>query len=306
METQQKSRFPVILLGSAVLHGAVLAALYGSWVYGVALKFGSIRWESGGEAKYKVADIDRTKPLFLPKGFYAVQKPPEEIAKREKEPTTDDKEKARRKDEKKDEKKDETAEDQKPEEPPKDEPQPAATGTFGKISGGALKPHLQQIYRAYEQGRLTTDAFTVTVACKAQPDGSLTDIKLAKSSGDELIDKTAVNIVKEIGAMRALGPLARLSSLSITLQKTPTASSLTAVGFATDPDVTTDFANQLGFLKMASRFKMENDDQRRLLDNVQIASSGNRVSVTLGLPTSVAGDMMRKSFGQTAQVTPGT
>ena len=304
METQSKSRFPLILLGSAAFHVVVIAALYGSWLYGVALKFGSFQWDSGGESRYKVVMIDRTKPLYLPKGFYAIEKPPEEVKKREDEPTTDDKKKARKKDEKP--KKDEEADEKKDETPPADEPKPAANGTFGKISGGALKPHLQQIYRAYEEGKITVDTFTVTVACKAQPDGSLSDIKLAKSSGDDLIDKSAVNIVKELGAMRALGPLARLSSLSITLQKSPTSASLTAVGFATDPDVTADFANQLGLLKTLSRFKMENDDQRRLLENVQISNSGNRISVSLGLPTSVAGDMMRKSFGATAQAKPGT
>lgn len=303
MKKVPKTRFPIILLCSAVVHIGVLAAIFGSWAYGIALTFGSFSYDDSGSNRVKVTMIDRTKPLYLPPGFYAVEKPPEEVAKREKEETTRDKDKARKKDEpKKDENEQKDGEDQKKDEPK--EPAPAGDGKFGKISGGAFKPHLQQIYQAYERGEITVTSFTVTVACKAQPDGSLTDIKLAKSSGDDLIDKSAINIVKELGAMNALDPLAKLSSLSITLQKTPTSATLTAVGFASDPDVTSEFANALGALKFASRFKMQNDDQKALLNGVQIDQSGNRVSVSLALPSSTAGDMMRRSFGSTAQATP--
>jgi len=304
MKDDSTKRFSVILLGSAALHLAVLGAIFGAWAFNVALKFGSISFESGGDSQYKVAMLDRTKPLYLPKGFYAIEKPPEEVKKREDRPTTDDKTKAAKDDEKKAEKDEKTDEDaQKPEKP--DEPKPVVTGKFGSIKNGALKPHLTNIYRAYEEGRISVDAFTVTVACKAEPDGSLTNIRLVKSSGEKLIDDTAINIVKELSAMHALGPLANLSSLSITLQKTPTAATLTAVGFADDPDVTQDFANQLSALKFAARFKMENADQMTLLDNVQIASSGNRVSVSLGLPNSTAGAMMQHSFGSQAQAKSG-
>ncbi len=306
MKKGTKTRFPIILLCSAVIHLGVLAAIFGSWAYGIALKFGSFSYDDSGTNRVKVTMIDRTKPLYLPPGFYASQKPPEEIAKREKEETTHDKDKARKKDEPKKDEKDETeqkdGEDQKPEEPK--QPAPAGDGKFGKISGGALKPHLQQIYQAYERGDITITTFSVTVACKAQHDGSLTDIKLLKSSGDDLIDKTAVNLVKEISAMNALAPLETLSSLSLTLQKTPTSATLTAVGFANDPDVSANFANQLGFLKLVSRPTMKNDDQKALLEGVKIDQSGNRVSVSLALPSSMAGDMMRRSFGSTAQATP--
>jgi TonB family protein len=303
MKDESKVRFPVILLCSVVFHVGVVALFYVAWIYNVALKFGTFTFDSGGEARYKVAMIDRTKPLYLPKGFFAVEKPPEEVKKHEDRKTTDDKKKAA-----KDDEKDKRKDDDKKDEPSgkDDETKPEGEPKFGKIQGGALKPHLMRIYRAYEQGEITVSSFTVTVTCKAQRDGSLTDINLVKSSGDELIDQTAVNIVKELGAMKALGPLYRLSSLSITLQKSPSESTLTAVGFADDPDVVADFANQLSAIKFAAKFKMENPDQTALLNGVQIAQSGNRVSVELGLPTSTAGDMMRRSFGTKDTAKTGT
>lgn len=292
-----KTRFPLILLGSMLLHVAVLGVLYGTWFFHAALKFGEFTFGDDGQAQYEIANIDRTKPLFLPRGFYAVEKPPVEVKKPEKpKNTTDDEKKASKKPER-DDQKDARKDPDKPE-------STAPNPKFGHISGNAFRPHLENIYHAYEQGRITITTFTVTVSCKAERDGSLSDIVLVKSSGDDLIDTTAVNIVKELGAMKALGPLYELSSLSITLDKTPTSATLTAVGFASDPSVTQDFATQLSALKFAARFKMVNPDQTRLLDNVQISDSGNRVSVSLGLPTTVAGDMMRRSFGSTAQVRP--
>lgn len=303
MKDGQKSRFPLIMVGSVGFHLAVLALLYGTWVYNAALKFGSFTFGDDGESQVKVAGIDRTKPLFLPKGFYAVEKPPDEIKKREEKPTTDDRKKAAKKDEKKPDKGDADKADKKDDEAKKDEKKPeekkptGTSDTFGHISGNAFRPHLENIYKAYQEGRITTDTFAVTVTCRAQNDGSLTDIKLAKSSGDDLIDETAINVITELGKMRALGPLHTLSSLSITLQKSPTNATLTAVGFADDPGVSQDFANQLSLLKFVSKAKMANDDQTKLLNGVKIDSSGNRVSVSLDLPSSVAGDMMKRSFG---------
>jgi len=300
MKVGQKLRFPLIMLGSVGVHIVALALIYGLWAYDAALKFGSFTFGDDGESQVKIAGLDRTKPLFLPKGFYAIERPPDEIKKHEDKPTTDDKKKAVKKDDqakKGDDKHTKDDADKKDEPKPKGDKPTGTSSTFGHISGNAFRPHLENIYKAYQEGRISADTFAVTVTCRAQDDGSLTDIKLVKSSGDDLIDETAVNIVKELGAMRALGPLHTLSSLSITLQKSPTNASLTAVGFADDPGVSQDFANQLSLLKFASRLKMANDDQTKLLNGVKIDSSGNRVSVSLDLPSSVAGDMMKRSFG---------
>lgn len=296
----------MIMLGSVGFHLAAVALLYGSYVYGVYLKFGSLEIDDSGEARYTVAMLDRTKPLYLPSGFYAIEKPPEEVKKPDERKKTDDPEKAK-KDEKDEVKKD--AEDGAPAEDAPKPPDPAPTGSgmkFGKISGGSLRPHLENIYRAYSEGRIAVDTFKVTVSCKAMPDGSLSGVKVVQSSGDPLIDQTALNLIKEIGAMKALAPLSPLSSLSLTLEKDPTSTSLVAVGFADDPGVTSDLAAQLGLLQTVARYGAKNEDQTMLIDNIDISQSGNRVSVRVGLGNSTAGDMMKRSFGPRETAAAGT
>lgn len=303
MERPVKSRFPLILAGSVALHVLLLAALYGSWMYGVALKFGTISFEDTGEARHldRAALERRMKPLFLPKGFYAVEKPPtaEELAEREEprperpEPEKPEKEEPEEADGEEEGADDETAEKGEPEEPEK----PAADMKFGTIRGGSLRPHILQVYTAYERGLIDVDTFAVTVSCTAERDGSLSNIRVVKSSGDEMIDRTAVNLFKELSDMHALAPLSTLSSLSLTLEVGPSTSALTAVGFAGDPGVTLELANQLGAIQTLARWNAKNDDERTLINNVKISQAGNRVSVRLGLPNSAASDMMRRSFG---------
>ncbi|MCC6742335.1 MAG: hypothetical protein IT175_00610 [Acidobacteria bacterium] len=294
-----KSRFPIILVGSVALHSGMLGLLFVGWVWGIALKFGELRFEDGGESTVKVAMLDRSKPLYMPPGFYAIAKPPEKVEK-----PADPDEQAGKADEKdapkasdEDGRKDGAEDGEKKGEDPK----PVGQPKFGVMGGGPLKPHLKQIYEAHERGLIAADNFTVTVTCRALADGSLADIRIAQSSGERLIDETAVNILKEISNQHALAPLSTLSSLSLTLQKDSSTTALSAVGFSEDPDRSATMARELGLVKTLSRFKMKNDDQMELLNSVQISQSGNRVTVRAELPNSKAGDMMTRSFGSTAR-----
>lgn len=289
IDEPRPSRFRWILAGSVAAHALVMTVFVATYLWGLTLKFGSISFEdTGEEAHYKVAMIDRTKPLILPKGFFAIVQPPEKKPEPER---------------KRDDGKAEKADDKKADDKGKDdETKPGGTTAtvdptkFGKINTRSLKPHIQQIYAAYEQGRLTVTSFTVTVSCKALPDGSLGNIQIARSSGDPLIDETALNLFRELSDMHALAPLSELSSLSMSFEKTPTTAALVAVGFADDPSVTNMMALQLQGMKFLARKTMANPDQTQLLENTQISSSGNRVSVRLELSKQMAGEMMRRSF----------
>ncbi|MGB5038864.1 MAG: hypothetical protein WBQ66_19825 [Blastocatellia bacterium] len=297
--SKPKSKFPLILAGSITLHGALVGMLFVSWVWGIALKFGEIRFEDGGESTVKVAMLDRSKPLYMPPGFYAMTMPPEEIVKpidretEEKKDVADDDQQKSDEDGKKD-----GAEDGAKD---ADAPKPTGPVKFGTLGGRALKPHLTQIYSAYERGLISVKNFSVTVSCRALSDGSLADIRITKPSGDRLIDETAVNLVKEISNQKALAPLSTLSSLSLTLDKSESLCTLAAVGFSDDPDASAVMARELGLAKFLARVKMENDDQRFLLESVQISQSGNRLTVSASLPNSRAGEMMQRSFGSTAK-----
>jgi hypothetical protein len=307
LEQPRRSKFRAILVGSALLHVAFLAIAYGSWMWGVALKFGSIQWDDGGEAKHveKVAMLDRTKPLYVPPGFYAVEKPPEKVVERDEPKTEKPQPKKDEKKAKKDEpddvdrEGDETAKNEDEEKKDEKPDQPAGNLTFGTIRGTALKPHIVQVYTAYEKGLIDATSFTVAVTCKAERDGSLSNIKIVKSSNNELIDQAAINLFRELGDMHALAPLSILSSISLTLDVGPTSSSLTAAGFATDPGVSQDLATQLNAIKTFASFRARTDDEKALLKSIDVSQSANRVTVRVALPNSRASDMMHRNFGGT-------
>ena len=297
-----RRRFSAVFVGSVALHVGLVAALYLAHLVGAVNRFGmfSLDDDPNYEARYRVARVD-TAPLNLPRGFYAQQAPkpaeePRERAEKPK-PKAEKAEKAEKKEEPKTPEQEQAA-GETPEEPTP--PQPPAKREFGKIKEKALKVHMVNAYRAYEQGLIPDHPFTVAVTCRVQEDGSLSDIRIVKSSGIPLIDETALNLFRELSDMGALGPLATLSSLSLTLEKGASYSSITAVGFAADASESAALANELNVIAFVAKNSVRNDDQRALLQSVKIGQTGNRVSVRMGLPNSTAGAMMKRSYG-----TPG-
>lgn len=300
-------RFPAFFAGSIVAHVLLLGLIFGLYVYRAAGRFALFSFEDGDDDvnQYKVATVDTSRPLVLPPGFYAVKKvkPLEEVRE------TKPKEKAKPKDERPkddeaEEPEDGDADAKKNEpEPAPVAPQPNATddsNKFGTIRANALRPHLRAVYAAYEEGKIPDRPFRVTVTCRVQPDGSLADIRVVSSSGNDMIDNTALNLFKEIGAMHALRPLATLSTLSLTLERGDTTSSLSAVGFSGTEAQAEDLANQLTLGASVARFTMKNADQLALLRQLQITRSGKRIGASLNLPNSRAGEMMKRSFGTPA------
>jgi TonB family protein len=300
---QPRLRFPAIFAGSVVVHVVLLGLLFSVFVYRTAGKFALFSFEDGAEDanRYKVAMVDTSKPLVLPPGFYAVKtvKPLDEVRNAER------KEKARPNEDRK----------TKKEEPGKADgdgtradaaevPEQEETAKFGSIRANALRPHLRAVYAAYEEGRIPDRPFRVSVTCKVQPDGSLTDIRIVASSGNGMIDQTALNLFREIGAMQALKPLATLSSLSLTLERGAATSSLSAVGFSGTEAQAEDLTNMLTMGASLAPYTVKNEDQRALLRQLHITRSGNRIGASIDLPNSRAGEMMKRSFGSQPDATP--
>lgn len=310
-------RFPLILVASVVLHFGFLAGIFGSWVYHTSLKWGSLGFGSDGDAQFldELDDdgLDRTKPFILPKGFYVAQQQAVEEANRKREQAERERreriarekaerERIAREKAEREKLKQAKVEDAKPanENTPGEEAKPANPGQFGRINGGAFKPHIKKVYAAYESGALAIDTFTISVSCRALPDGSLTDIQIVQSSGNKMIDQTAMVIFRELSAMKALAPLSSLSSLSLTLAKDRETTSMTAVGFAANEGDSEEFGNQIGLLAMGARFKTAgNPDQSAIANSIRVASSGTRVSISASLPNSRVAEMMQRSFGST-------
>lgn len=302
-------RFLPILALSVLAHGAVLALVFGAFVYGTASRFGMFAFEDDPNYvnQYRVTRLDHSKPLVLPRGFYAVKeaKPLEETDKEKpkpepKKPEPKKPEPKKPEPEKKADPAGDDAETAKKDEPPAPEPPapvPTAPASFGKIEENALRPHLRNVVAAYEEGKIPDTPFRVAVSCKVEPDGSLSDIRIVKSSGNPIVDETALNLFRELGAMKALQPLASLSSLSLTLDRGESTSSLSAVGFAKDVAQAESLKMQLDIVKFGAGLKAANADQRALVQQSTVSQDGNRVAVSASMPTSRAGDMMRRSFG---------
>jgi hypothetical protein len=301
-DNRSRSRFRRILAGSVALHVALVVGLFSAYAYRTAWMFGGFRWDDDPAYvnRIQVAKANHLKPLVLPPGFYAQKSPPPLKEK----PAAERKPKPERRREEKPKKvvreeEPETDVTAKAEAPPAPAPAPKPSGPpqFGAIKENALKVHLKAIYAEYEKGNIPEDPFRVTVTCKVQQDGSLSDINVVKSSGNSMIDATALNLFREISEMRALQPLSVLSSLSLTLERGAAHSTISAVGFSGDSEQINTLVTMLYAAKMAAQFKVKNADQAALLQQLKISQTGGRVSVSIGLPNSRAGDMMRKSFG---------
>lgn len=291
------TRFGVLLLVSVLLHAGLVGGLVAGHAYRTALMFGTFRWDDDPNYvnKIQVAKANNLKPLVLPPGFYARRdvKPLEEKKPVEPKPVPPREDKKSKPVEEKP-KADVTAPAETTGTPG---PAPSGPPQFGTIRENALRVHLKAIYAEYEKGNLPQDPYRVTVTCKVEKDGSLSNIKIVKSSGSDLIDQTALNLFGEISEMRALQPLSVLSSLSLTLEKGATQSTISAVGFSNDQAQVNTLLTMLSGVKMLAQYQVKNQDQAALLKQLTVSQAGSRVSVSIGMPNSRAGEMMRKSFG---------
>ena len=97
--------------------------------------------------------------------------------------------------------------------------------------------------------------------------------------------------------MHALQPLSALTSLSLTLERGASVSTLSAVGFTNDEAQAESLNMQLNAIKLAASWRAKNEDQQALVRQTTVSQAGSRISVTTTLPNSRAGEMMRRSFG---------
>ena len=125
----------------------------------------------------------------------------------------------------------------KTEEPKKQEsnipPKTSAT-TFKPINTRPIRDQIQRLYELQQEGNLVFDEkrLRVGVSGDVQADGSIKNEKVAIKSGNPQIDRAALAIIKALSESNALGPLARLTSLTIILDVNEQRAQLTATGFA--------------------------------------------------------------------------
>jgi hypothetical protein len=181
------------------------------------------------------------------------------------------------------------------------EAETATPGKFGEINEAPIKDIVGKLYAMYQKGELGIAGpdFSVMAVFKIESDGSISNIKIVRSSGSKIVDENAVQILWNIGESHAIGPLASLRSTSIRLDLKGDITRLTITGFAPSPDEARGQADKLSILLKFIRFAQKNKspDVAELLSLMTIKSEGNRVDADLTVSRERASQMMRSKFG---------
>jgi hypothetical protein len=194
------------------------------------------------------------------------------------------------------EKKEETAASNKP-----------SSTEFGEINEKPIKDVVDKIYALYKAGGLDLNIndFSVMAGFKIERDGSLSNIRIIRSSGSKFVDEKAAEILWNIGESHALGPISDLTSNSIKLDVTEKVARLTITGFATTTDEARRKAELLNFLFTMLRLARKSDspDVAQLLSLIKVKSDGKRVDADLTVSRQRADELMRAKF-ESSSVTP--
>ncbi|HWO01225.1 MAG TPA: energy transducer TonB [Blastocatellia bacterium] len=175
------------------------------------------------------------------------------------------------------------------------------TTEFGEVNEAPIKDMVAEVYALYQAGTLDVNVTSLSVmaAFKIEKDGSLSNIRIIKSSGNKLLDEKAVQLLWMIGESHALGPIADLSSGSIKLDLTENMSRLTVTAFAATPDAAkakADLLNVLfGIMRMAR--KKDSPDVAELLSMLKVRSDNKRIDAELAVSRARATEMMNARFG---------
>jgi hypothetical protein len=177
-------------------------------------------------------------------------------------------------------------------------PQPPAQ--FGEINEAPIKDTIGKLYEMFQAGGLDIPEmkFEMWAGFKVEPDGSLSNVRIIKSSGSKIIDTKALEILWNIGESHALGPVSDLSTATISLKVDDKIARLRITAFAQTPEIAkakADLLNILfGFMKMAQKNK--SPDIAELLSLIHVSSRGKFVDTDLVVPRERAAEMLKARF----------
>jgi TonB family protein len=181
----------------------------------------------------------------------------------------------------------------------------AEPGKLTDINTAPIKDTVGKLYELYQAGGLDVPDMKLSVMAsfKVEPDGSLSNIRIIKSSGSKIIDSKALEILWNIGESHALGQVAVLSSATISLDITDDIARLRITAFAPTPEIAKEKATQLNglfwVLRLAQRGK--SPEVAELLSLVRVSSRGKFVDTDLIVSREKAAQMLRTGFAK-----PGT
>jgi hypothetical protein len=172
---------------------------------------------------------------------------------------------------------------------------PASETKFGEINIAPIRDTVGNLYKLFEAGGLDIPEvkFSVMAGFKVMPDGSFENIRIITSSGSKIIDRNALEILSNIGESHALGPVAVLSSSTISLEVTDDIARIRIMAFAPTPEIAKEKAGLLNALFWALRMKEKSPDLGQLLKLINVKSEGKRVDTDLVVPRTKAAEMFR-------------
>jgi hypothetical protein len=187
----------------------------------------------------------------------------------------------------------------------KAEPTPTPTpkpdsgyGSFGKINTAPIKDQILTLYKAKKDGklRIPDGKFRVGVQGSVNPDGTLADYHVHISSGIPEIDASAMAILAAVSESRALGPLAKLTSITMVLDIDQEAK-LTVTGITSNESDAINLKNLADIALLAARFKKSDDHAAMvMLNNLKVNRTGTRIEAIIKVPKETAKETLAKSM----------
>jgi hypothetical protein len=171
---------------------------------------------------------------------------------------------------------------------------------FGEINEAPIKDILGKVYSMVKVGfaKVDTTNMSLMLSFRIEKDGSITNIKVMKSSGNDYIDRQAKAVLWNLGESHAFAPLHVLSSNTIALDLTEKVARLSITGFAPSSDEASRLARDLNglFTLMKAFRKNSSPDVAELLSHMKVSSTGKRVDADLTISSDRAGQLMKGKF----------
>src|SRR5215471_4995087 len=290
------------VLFSVLAHVVILLAIRIAPIVRIAMGFQGLEYV---EEPYDKRNVERHIRLQYPPGYLGFRAPKKtsSLDEMKKEEARRKKEEARRKREQELAKKRAAEERAKAEEKARAElanaePTQSGYGSFGKINTAPIKDQIQRLYLAKKDGKLSIPdgKFKVGVEGSINPDGTLAEYHVHIPSGIPEIDDSAMAILAAVSESRALGPLSKLTSITMVLDIDQEAQ-LTVIGFTSTETDASNLRNLAEIAVFASKRKKGDDPAAMvMLNNLDIKHAGNRIQAVIKVPKEMAKETLAKTM----------
>ena len=294
------------VLFSVLAHAVILLAIRIAPIVSIAMGFQGLVYV---EEPYDKDFVGRHIRLQYPPGYLGFRAPKKtsSLDEMKKEEARRKKEEARRKREQELAKKREAEKRAKAEEEakaklakvePTPTPSPSGYGSFGKINTAPIKDQIQRLYLAKKDGklRIPDGKFKVGVEGSINPDGTLAKYRVHVPSGIPEIDDSAMAILAAVSESRALGPLSKLTSITMVLDIDQEAQ-LTVDGLTSTETDASNLHNLAEIAVLAAKIKKGDDPAAMvMLNNLKIKHTGNHIQAVIKVPKEMAKETLARSM----------